>query len=363
MSKYINPFTDTGFKIIFGKEHVSNDILKSFLNVLFEGDPILSNIKSLEYRPNEKTREWEHGKSIAYDIHCETSTGHRFIVEMQLSKQEHFLKRVQYYLCRMIAEQGYKGTIDPLGDNDAPGDGDTQSDTKRYWDYNVVPVVGVFFTDFFIKGLDKKLLTRCRIMDQETHKPVGDEMRMVFIQVPAFNKKEEECVTFFDQWMFNLKNMDHMDRMRFTSHQDIFKRLDKVANYATLSPEERRQYEYDLKRARDYHAELAYARKEAMIEGRAEGHAEGMAQGRAEGRAEGMAQGRAEGRAEGMAQGRAEGMAQGRAEGLAEGIAKGVAQGVNEGKIAVARTLKLYGMSDEEIADITQLNIESIRQL
>ena len=93
MAKYIDPFTDTGFKIIFGKEHVSNDILRSFLNVLFEGDPVLSDIKSVEYRPNEKTMEWTQGKSIAYDIHCETSTGHRFIVEMQLTKQEYFLKR------------------------------------------------------------------------------------------------------------------------------------------------------------------------------------------------------------------------------------------------------------------------------
>ena len=61
MAKYIDPFTDTGFKIIFGKEHVSNDILRSFLNVLFEGDPVLSDIRSVEYRPTEKTREWTQG--------------------------------------------------------------------------------------------------------------------------------------------------------------------------------------------------------------------------------------------------------------------------------------------------------------
>lgn len=32
--------------------------------------------------------------------------------------------------------------------------------------------------------------------------------------------------------------------------------------YAPLSHEERRQYDYDLKKARDYHAELAHVRKE-----------------------------------------------------------------------------------------------------
>lgn len=285
MAKYIDPFTDTGFKIIFGKEHVSNDILRSFLNVLFEGDPVLSDIKSVEYRPTEKTREWTEGKSIAYDIHCETSTGHRFIVEMQYTKQEYFLKRAFYYLCRMIAEQGYKGAMDPDGKKDSEDDGeDTQE--KKYWDYSVVPVVGVFFTNFFVNGVPRKLLTKARIMDEETQQPVGDDLRMVFIQIPAFNKTEEECVTPFDEWMFNLTHMYSMERMRFTSHQDIFRRLDKVANYATLSPEDRRQYDYDLKKARDYHAELAYARKEAILEGREEGRAEGRAEGLAEGREE-----------------------------------------------------------------------------
>lgn len=173
----------------------------------------------------------------------------------------------------MIAEQGYKGSIDPAEESSHTGSGEKE---KKYWDYSTVPVVGVFFTNFYVNGLPKKLLTKGRIMDEEDHLPLGDDLRLVFIQIPAFNKSEDECVTPFDEWMFNLKYMDSMERMRFTSHQDIFKRLDKVANYATLSPEERRQYDYDLKKARDYHAELAYARKEAISEGRAEGRAEGL---------------------------------------------------------------------------------------
>lgn len=40
-----------------------------------------------------------------------------------------------------------------------------------------------------------------------------------------------------------------------------------MANLATLSPAERRQYDYDLKKARDYHAELSFARKKARAEG------------------------------------------------------------------------------------------------
>ena len=113
MAKYIDPFTDTGFKIVFGKEHESNEILRQFLNALFEKDPGFSHIESVEYRPSERTREWTEGKSIVYDIYCETSTGHKFIVEMQKHPQEYFLSRAVYYVCRAIADQGYKGRQDP----------------------------------------------------------------------------------------------------------------------------------------------------------------------------------------------------------------------------------------------------------
>ncbi|MBQ6955567.1 MAG: PD-(D/E)XK nuclease family transposase, partial [Bacteroidales bacterium] len=37
MSKFINPFTDVGFKRIFGQE-MSKDLLIDFLNSLMEGE-------------------------------------------------------------------------------------------------------------------------------------------------------------------------------------------------------------------------------------------------------------------------------------------------------------------------------------
>lgn len=38
MSRFVDPFTDIGFKIVFGKENKSNDILMAFLNDLFSGE-------------------------------------------------------------------------------------------------------------------------------------------------------------------------------------------------------------------------------------------------------------------------------------------------------------------------------------
>lgn len=122
-----------------------------------------------------------------------------------------------------------------------------------------------------------------------------------------------------------------MEAMQFTSHQEIFNRLARVGNLATLSPVERSMYEYNLKKARDYHAELAYARKLAKQEG--------------------------------FASGRAEGLAKGKAEGLAQGKAEGIAEGVEAGKLAIARNMIKSGVPLAEIVLWTGIPLEQLEYM
>lgn len=265
MSKFVDPFTDTGFKIIFGKENKSNEILMAFLNDLFAGQPEFEPITSLRYLNNERSREYVDDRYIIYDVICETQSGHRFIVEMQRQPQPYFFARSVYYMSRAIYEQGLRGL----------------QKEKDNWEYRLIPVIGVFFCDFHVPELDNDLVQHIRLCNVATNKPIGNLMCYTFIQLPMFKKEEQDCETEFDKWIYILKNMSTMQTMPFTSHRDIFERLASVSNVATLSPEERRQYDYDVKKARDYRAEMSYARKT----GHAEGHAEGKAEGRAEGEA------------------------------------------------------------------------------
>lgn len=100
--KYIDPFTDTGFKVIFGKENQSEIILKGFLNELFANQPYFEPIEDLTYINTERVRERRGGKTIIHDVMCTTSTGHRFIVEMQKALKDDFIYRSMYYLCRGV---------------------------------------------------------------------------------------------------------------------------------------------------------------------------------------------------------------------------------------------------------------------
>lgn len=265
--KYIDPTYDTGFKLLFGRENVSEEMLMEFLNAIFSDDSYFKDIKSVKYLNNEHPHERERGKSVRYDILCETSKGHRFIVEMQKTWQKNFIARSIYYVSRAISEQGYKGHEERDSD----------------WKYNLTPVVGVFLCDFLHSELPPKPITKVGLTDYATGEPMGNYMRYVYIQLPSFNKEENDCVTYSDQWLFNIKNMGPMQNVAFTRQNAVFQRLANVGSIASLSESDRRIYESDLKFARDHHAQISDAREESEAIGREKGRIEGRKEGRKEG--------------------------------------------------------------------------------
>ena len=69
----------------------------------------------------------------------------------------------------------------------------------------------------------------------------------------------------------------------FKQNSEIFRRLSEVANVATLTPQQRYEYEADVKMVRDTINQIRGAFQDGENKGHAEGHAEGRAEGRAEG--------------------------------------------------------------------------------
>lgn len=235
MPKYIDPTYDAGFKLTFGRENQSEELLIGILNALLSSNEDYEEIVSVKYLNNERMADWKDGKGIRYDILCETSSHHRFIVEMQKSDQTYFIDRATFYVARGIAEQGYRGK----------GEEDVR------WDYSLKPVYGVFICNFEIASLDPKVITRARVLDEESGKPIGDKTRYYFIQLPQFDKEEVECESLIDMWIYNIKNMGARQEVAFMRNNEIFKRLEKVTSVASLTPAERRSYEADVKNARD----------------------------------------------------------------------------------------------------------------
>lgn len=206
---YFEPLTDTGFKILFGRES-SSDILIGFLNAVLDGDghdPIVS----IRYLDREKTRECDDERSIHYDIHCETESGHRFIVEMQNRQQVNFKKRTVFYASRAITEQGRQGE----------------------WDYNFMPVYVIALTQFMLEDDNNEVRIDVELQDMKSGQQFSNCLRLIYIQLPNFNKEIEECESEFDCWVYLMKHLKDMNMIPFV--QNIFRRVDQVARVENLS--------------------------------------------------------------------------------------------------------------------------------
>ena len=306
MARFINPFTDIGFKRIFGQE-ISKPLILDFLNSLMAGEEHITNITFLD---KEQPALFEDDRSLIYDIYCETDKNENIIVEMQNKSQPYFKNRSIYYVSEAIARQGEKGAD---------------------WQYKIDAVYLVAFLNFCPMDFDKQFRTDVGLIDRKSGKTFSNKARMTFMQLPLFTKEADECETDFDKWIYVLKNMETLTRLPWAAKSSVFKRLEQIADVASLSRQERMKYDVGLKKYRDTLSVLEGAKQDGLAEGRARG----LAEGRAEGRAEGIAEGRAEGRAEGEKQ----------------------------EKIATAKRLLALGLPTEIAAQGSGLSIEEIKAL
>ncbi len=111
---------------------------------------------------------------------------------------------------------------------------------------------------------------------------VNSKMRHIYLSLPYFTKREEECETDFDRWMYLLKNMDSFEKIPEYAPKSVFGKILEVADVASLNEEERWEYDQALKHYRDYNNTLHTSYRQGKEEGLAEGEAIGLAKGLAE---------------------------------------------------------------------------------
>ena len=252
--RYINPYTDFGFKKLFGTE-MNKDLLISFLNSLFNGTK--KNITDVQYLNSEHLGDGYGDRRAVFDVYCKTEDGGRFIVEMQKAEQSYFKDRSLYYSTFAIREQAPKG---------------------KEWDYHLEDVYTVGVLNFRFPDNEypaDKYRHEIKLKDVEDNHVFYDKLTFVYLEMPKFNKTEDELETMFDKWMFVLRNLSRLlDRPKALQDR-IFDRLFEQAEIAKYTPEERREYEASIKNYWDYYSTMKTALEKGAAIGREEGRAEG----------------------------------------------------------------------------------------
>ena len=258
MGKFINPFTDMGFKLIFGQE-VSKPILIEFLNSLLKGE---RRIKDLKFLDNYQMRTSDEDRSLIYDIYCQQDNGEYIIVEMQNRSQPYFKNRSIFYASRAVVRQGQKGPE---------------------WNYEYKAVYVIAFLNFERKDISDSFRCDVALMDMEKGTLFSDKIRLVYLQLPLFRKEPDDCQNTFERIIYVLKNMEILERMPWLAKDAVFQRLASIAEVAALSKDDRRKYDESLRKYRDTISVMEGQYQEGWEKGLAEGEAKGEEKGLAKG--------------------------------------------------------------------------------
>ncbi|GAB4344757.1 MAG: Rpn family recombination-promoting nuclease/putative transposase [Flammeovirgaceae bacterium] len=306
MAKYINPYTDFGFKKLFGEE-ASKELLIDFLNQIL---PPFHQIKDLAFRNPEKMGDFVMERKAIFDIHCKSINGENFIVEMQKAKVKYFKDRSLFYVTFPIRDQAVKGE----------------------WNFRLDPIYFVAILDFeYDEEEEKRKFRRDISLKDQDGEVFFDKLHFKFLQMPLFNKKENELETRFDKWCYFLKNLENFDDIPAILNEPIFQLAFEQAGLMSLTYEERERYEQSLIQYRDLKSVVETAMEE------------------------------------GLKIGMEKGMEKGIKKGMEKGIKKGMEKGIEEGKvkkaIEIAKKLLKRGFNNDEISEDTGLSIMQIEKL
>lgn len=251
-AKYINPYTDFGFKKIFGEE-ASKPQLIDFLNALL---PEQNKIIDLTFKNTEQLGLTDLDRKAVYDIYCENDKGEKFIVELQKAKQNYFKERTVYYATFPIREQAEKGE----------------------WNYNLKAVYCIGILDFTFDDYESEperseFLHTIKLKNQNG-KIFYDKLTYVYLEMPNFIKTESQLETRLDKWLYFIKHLEDFQNIPAIFKDEVFEQAFEKAELANLGQTELDRYEMNLKAYRDYKSTVDTAFVEGKMEGKIEGKIE-----------------------------------------------------------------------------------------
>jgi predicted transposase/invertase (TIGR01784 family) len=182
---YINPKTDFAFKNIFGSKE-SKDLLISFLNaILYNEQPEIQDLVILD--PYQAPRI--QGVHSYLDVKATLQDGKTVIIEMQVLNVLGFEKRVLYNAAKAFSIQLGVG--------------------ENYTLLN--PVIALTITDFEMFSGNSRIVSRYRLKEKEDLTDYSDDIELVFVELPKFQKSLQELDTVVDKWIYFLKSANELE--------------------------------------------------------------------------------------------------------------------------------------------------------
>jgi predicted transposase/invertase (TIGR01784 family) len=248
--KFLDPKNDFAFKKIFGTEK-NKAILVHFLNDML-GFKQGEQVQNVTFLKTIQDPEIASKKQSIVDVLCTDEQGRQYIVEMQVARNEHFVKRAQYYAAKAYVDQ--------------MNNGDDYKKLKQ--------IIFLAITDFVMFPDKKDYKSDHVILDKSSSSHDLKDFSFTFLELPKFKKTINQLSTMVEKWAYFFKHATHTQENEpalIAGEDVIIKQAYEVLNQYSWSEEERNTYNREKKNELDARELLNTARSEGRAEGRAEG--------------------------------------------------------------------------------------------
>lgn len=257
--KFVDPKTDIAFKKIFSND-AHKEILLEFLNEMLILESPIAELEILN--PYQVPKLYDL-KITSLDIKAKDQLEREFLIEMQVAREEWFAQRALYYSAKSYSQQLRIG-------------GNYQT---------LKPVIFLGILNF--KAFEQPShFSRHIFMNLENQQRDLKDLEFNFVELPKFNKTENELETVADKWIYFLKQAINLDHVPENANTVALQQAYQIAEQHQWSRDELEVYEWqEIEKHRMDNVEQT-ARKEGLAEGLEAGRAEGLEAGRAKGEKE-----------------------------------------------------------------------------
>jgi len=257
--RFLDIKTDYAFKKVFGSEN-SKDILLDFLNAVLDLKEPISDLSIEDPYNVPKLRGM---KDTTVDVKATLQDRSQVIIEMQVLNHDSFESRILYNTAKNYSNQLEKG------DN-----------------YGLLnPVIALTIVNFEMFDFEK-YKSSFKLFEKENFTEYKDDIELVFIELPKFNKSLDECEGVEEKWIYFIKNARSLNVVPNNINKALQKAFD-IANTASLTKEE-----LELQEKRE---DFLFIQRSSIEKAKREGREEGKEEGREEGKKEGRLLGLREG--------------------------------------------------------------------
>ena len=249
--RFLDPRTDFAFKKIFGSTQ-SKGILLEFLNaILYNGEPTIVDLDILD---PYQAPQVQGMKDTYVDVKAKLDNEKTVLIEMQVLYPLDFNKRVLYNAAKAYSLQLQRG----------------QGYTR------LRPVIALTVIDFILFPERSKVISRYQLREEEDGLLYGDDIELIFIELPKFKKSLEELESLADRWIFFLQQTADLEDVPGVLGESVaLGQAFQIAEAGNLSPQE-----FELLEGRELVLEdNRNIMLKAALDGREEGLQQGLQQG------------------------------------------------------------------------------------